>query len=1356
MLVFTIYYVSLHHHSLEDMRMKTDRWRHYCMIGLWIAMAAICKGANEIKVLGYQEGLSSNYVVGIAQDKYGFLWFATEEGLNRFDGSNFQAIYKTNGLPGNELNCVADDAKKPVMWIGTQRDGLCAFDYETNLFTYYKHDDKNPRSLITNDITSLYPASDGQLWISTYWRGVDRFNPTTGTFTHYNNETVKGLSSNKTWCVMDDGNGRLYIGHVLGGMSIIDLKRQKVIAHFSHSQEHNSLSGDDVHCIFKDKNDNIWIGTDNGLDLYDPLNNNFIHFVDNERLNRRIFDIKQFDQNLWLATEQGGIAIIDLSRRLFSPDNQPTISYITEGDHSDNLSGNSIRCLMRDRFGNVWAGMFGAGVNVIMPRQNAFTNVTHATYLKEKNTNAMSVLSVVLDSEQHIWAGTDGKGIEVYSPDGQKIATYQQNELSTIQTSYRDSKGRLWLGNFRYPAYVWTPQEKSFKKLLPSHIVDVRTFLEDKQNNVMLVGTSNGLYEVDMTTLEAKAKHTFKFLNDVRAIQKDTKGRIWIGFFGGGLEIYDANYRLLKRFITSENFPSNTVSQILRDHRGTMWIATAEGLVHFENVNNLHYTVYSTTNGLRNANIHAIAEDSKGNIWVSTNKGISCKHAASETISNYGHNENFLNGVFHSGAVAKDQEQNIYFGSSSGLYRFSPEHVMAHIETPEVYITGITFFMNDKEGTDSTLSLIGQDRLSLSYKEDIFHIRFNIQDYSLADQVEYSYRIKGLGKEAWQTTADNEITFRDLPPGHYLLQVRCRLRNQEWGEQYAELQIDIAPPFWLTWWAWSFYILCIIALVVYLLNAYKHRLRLEYLLMSEKREHEHQQSLNEERLRFYTNITHELRTPLTLIIGPLEDLAKNSDIPQKAKHRLAVIHQSAVRLNNLISELLEFRKMETQNRKLCVAKGNIVEAVREVCLKYEELNRKDSLNIRFLAPQNHIEMWFDKEVITIIVDNLVSNAIKYTEKGEVTITIDQKDKDVNISVADTGYGIAPEALSHLFERYYQAGGEHQVSGTGIGLSLVKSLVELHHASIKVNSTTGEGTCFSISLQADYNYPDDLHAEPQKSESPKQLIDMSETGIENSEMPTMLVVEDNKDIRDYIEESFSDQFAIHTASDGKEGLTMAQQILPDIIISDVMMPNMNGNQMCRTLKNDLNTSHIPIILLTAKDSLTAKEEGYDSGADSYITKPFSHSLLASRIKNLLKQRQRLSSVLTASAVQNDQTEKQAILKESLSKIDQDFYNTLNQYIDERISSEIDVNYLAEKLCMSTSTLYRKMKSLTGLSTIEYIRKYKMQYAERLMMEGKYTISEVAYMSGFNSINYFRRCFKEEFGDVPSDYLKKLKR
>ena len=257
------------------------------------------------------------------------------------------------------------------------------------------------------------------------------------------------------------------------------------------------------------------------------------------------------------------------------------------------------------------------------------------------------------------------------------------------------------------------------------------------------------------------------------------------------------------------------------------------------------------------------------------------------------------------------------------------------------------------------------------------------------------------------------------------------------------------------------------------------------------------------------------------------------------------------------------------------------------------------------------------------------------------------------------------------------------------------------------------------------------------------------------MPTMLIVEDNKDIQEYIEESFSNQFTIHTAQDGKEGLQMAQQIVPDIIISDVMMPNMDGNQMCSLLKNDLSTSHIPIILLTAKDSLLAKEEGYDSGADSYITKPFSHSLLASRINNLLKQRQRLSKVLSTPTTENSKTEKQTILKESLSKLDQDFYNTLNQLIDERISSEIDVNYLAEKLCMSVSTLYRKMKSLTGLSTVEYIRKYKMQYAERLMLEGKYTISEIAYMSGFNSINYFRRCFKEEFGDVPSDYLKKLR-
>jgi signal transduction histidine kinase/DNA-binding response OmpR family regulator/streptogramin lyase len=1322
---------------------------------LWIEAVAISLCANAIKVLGYHEGLSSNYVQAIAQDKYGFLWFATEEGLNRFDGSDFQTFYKTDGLSANQLNCVADDPERPVMWIGTQRDGLCAFDYEKCQFTNYFHDDNNPKSLITNDITSLYPAHDGQLWISTYWHGIDKLDQQSGTFTHFNRQTVKGLPSNQAWCVMDDGNGLLYIGHVTDGLSIIDIKSRKLVAHFSHTSEQSSLSGNDVHCIFKDKLGNIWVGTDNGLDLYDPMNRSFIHFTDNGRLKRRIFDIKQFGNSLWLATEQGGIAVIDLSRRFFSHEALPQINYISEGENSDNLNGNSVRSLFEDQFGNIWAGLYGGGVNVIMHRQDQFTCINRPPYIYKKNINAQSILSIVLDNEQNIWTGTDGKGVEVYSHDGKKLSSYQQKELSTIQASFHDSKGRLWFGNFRDNAYVWTPQGKAFRKVFASGGIDVRTFFEHRQAGIMLVGTNNGLYEVDMNTLEVKALHKFKFLNDVRAIQMDTKGRYWIGFFGGGLEIYNASFQLLKRFNTSQQFPSNTVNQIFKDHQGNMWVATPEGLVHFTGGKNWDFKVYTTTNGLKNANIHAIAEDAQGNIWLSTNKGISCKPKSSETISNYGHNEDFLYGIFLGSSVAVDNNNNIYFGSSSGLYRFSPENVMAYIETPKIFITGITIYRNDEGSTENTLTLIGQDHVTMDYRDNIFRIQFNIQDYSLADRVEYAYRMDGLGKDTWHITAENDITFRNLPPGKYQLQVRCRLRNQEWGTQYAEIEIVITPPFWRSWWAWTFYIICIIALVGYLLNAYNHRLRLEYLLQSEKREHEHQQSLNEERLRFYTNITHELRTPLTLIIGPLEDFAKNSEIPQKAKQKLAVIHQSALRLNNLISELLEFRKMETQNRKLCVAKGNIVETVKEVCLKYEELNRKDTLNIQFMTAQNMIEMWYDKEVITIMVDNLVSNAIKYTDQGHVTISIEQHDKEVKIAVADTGYGIPTEALPHVFERYYQASSAHQVSGTGIGLSLVKSLVELHHASINVESKPGEGTCFTITLQADNTYPEALHAETAKQVAAEKAVGMVESGVKNSEMPTMLIVEDNKDIREYIEESFSSQFTIHTAQDGKEGLQLAQKIVPDIIISDVMMPNMDGNQMCSLLKNNLATSHIPIILLTAKDSLIAKEEGYDSGADSYITKPFSHSLLASRINNLLKQRQRLSNVLGAPATDNSQTEKQTILKESLSKLDQDFYNALNQYIDERIASEIDVNYLAEKLCMSVSTLYRKMKSLTGLSTVEYIRKYKMQYAERLMLEGKYTISEIAYMSGFNSINYFRRCFKEEFGDVPSDYLKKLK-
>lgn len=529
---------------------------------------------------------------------------------------------------------------------------------------------------------------------------------------------------------------------------------------------------------------------------------------------------------------------------------------------------------------------------------------------------------------------------------------------------------------------------------------------------------------------------------------------------------------------------------------------------------------------------------------------------------------------------------------------------------------------------------------------------------------------------------------------------------------------------------------------------------------------EKEQKLNEERLRFFTNITHELRTPLTLILGPLDDISHSSDITKAVKHKLAVIHQSAVRLNELITQILEFRKTETDNRQLRVVKANVVDAVHQVSLKYEELAQKPDVAIKFVAPENPIMMYIDKEVIAIILDNLVSNAIKYTDQGNIDISVERRRSGehhlVDITVSDTGHGISAKALPHIFDRYYQENGTHQASGTGIGLSLVKKLVTLHHGEVKVESNLEQGTSFIVTLDENEIYPDALRgdenasAKLQGNDAASGVLNLEEAvlSVENGK-PLLLVVEDNREILDYVAESFVDEFDVLKAGDGREGLALALDKVPDVIISDVMMPNMDGNAMCRALKKDIRTSHIPIILLTAKDSFEAKEKGYDSGADSYITKPFTHSLLRSRILNLLQQRRR-DKMLIQESKETNLAQKKEQLRESLNKVDQEFFDKLNKLIEENISGDVDVNLIASNLAVSTSTLYRKMKALTGISTNEYIRKYKMQYAEHLLLEGKYSISEISFMVGMNSVAYFRRCFKAEYGEIPSEYLKKLQK
>ena len=1338
---------------------------------LWLLLLSVVSLAQpySVKQLGIEKGLSNNYVVSIAQDKQGFLWFATEEGLNKFDGTRFITYLKNEdltrqGITGNELNCLLDDPQDSILWIGTQRAGLNAYDYVNNTFLCYRHDGENPESLITDDVTKIVAATDGNLWITTYWRGVDYFDKKAGKFIHYNTQTVPGLASDNIWSVVDGGDGKLYMGHVHHGFSVLSLKDKKV-KNFMHDPEDPvSLPGNGVTCIYKDLSGNIWLGTDRGLALFNPEAENFIHFHHSEDgVPHTVFDIRQFDGNkLWIAMEFGGIAILDLTQRMFLSPDQVRFQYIKEGDDEYSLSNSTVRCLFQDSFKNVWAGMWGGGIN-FLSHESSYFNVYSYSPIQHSGSslNNKTASSVCVARDGKLWIGTDGGGINVFDK-GKRVAVYKEEtgDLTdnSIQAALCDSEGNLWFGSFMGGVDFYDVKKKSFHQIFPKDKTgeDVRALYEDAE--YVWIGTSNGIYKVRLHD-KGIADHYTVENNLVRCISKDNLNRLWIGTFGGGLGVFDEHFQCVKLFNVTSLFPSNTINTVYMDSQNRMWIGTGEGLVCFPSSQSWDYKVYRSEEGLSNVHIRAITEDNHGNIWVSTNKGISCLLKDKEVFYNYDHWDNVPMGNFMSGSVAEAKDGTLHFGSINGLCRFNPDQVLEKRESPAAIITEMRIFgpLRDTDSNEKVMALEGQSEVRLSYMQNNFSVTFNIQNYALADQVEYAYMLKGL-ENSWYTVTDpNNVTFRNIPPGNYCFQVKTRIRNQEWADEIASLDIRIDPPVWLTWWAKLFYILSGVSVLYFILHAYKKKLDMESLYELEKKNHEQEQELNNERLRFYTNITHELRTPLTLILGPLEDMQKSNSLSGKDSQKISVIHQSAIRLLNLINQILEFRKTETQNKKLCVSRDNLAALVHEIGLKYKELNRKPEIDFCLEIEQEDMSLFFDKEVVTIILDNLISNAIKYTEKGTITLGLHQVVRNnihhTEISVSDTGFGIAPDALPHIFDRYYQEGSEHQASGTGIGLALVKNLVVLHEGEIRVESSLNVGSTFYVSLLTDNTYPHVLHADSTEKTSDEK--DEKEENIEpvHSGKRILLIVEDNRDICDYIVESFSDDFEVRTAANGEQGLEQALGCIPDIIVSDIMMPVMNGIVMCRKLKEDLRTSHIPIILLTAKDSLQDKEEGYQVGADSYLTKPFSATLLHSRIHNLLESRKLLAERFNTNSILID---KRAAVTESMNKLDNEFLEKINKLIEDRLSSEkIDIGYLSDAMCMSNSTLYRKMKALTGLSTNEYIRKIKMQYAERLLLEGKYNISEVAFKVGINSTVYFRQCFKDEFGMAPSDYLKKIK-
>ena len=1339
------------------------------------AAASDCRAqypTGRVMQLNSSNGLSNDYVKSIAQDSLGSIWIATEGGLNRFDGHTFQ-VYTTDnsGLTSNELNSVYYDHPIKTVWISTQRDGLCFYDYELDSIYPYTVMD----GLVTNDIPHISKAHDGGIWVTHYHFGAQhwsRYENESKTRFTYNNVSDKDTGEplpHPSWVTVDDMEGHLYMGHVNDGMSIIDMSTNSCRTFRHDPDDPNSLPGDEVFTICIDNNGIVWIGTDGGVASYNPSNETFSRIVHrpndpNSLIPGIIMDIKQMKNgDIWFASSQGGVSILSLKTHAFVKPEEFKFQNLVSSDIPNGINGSNFRTILQDSYGNIWLGSYRNGIDFISSAPRLFSRVEYHDHYSS-NFRHKAAWSLAIDNQGRLWIGGENE-IACRQHDG-KIKTIplynaEMHPHTLVRSLYFDSDGHLWIGTDESGAMVYNPTDGRFTPLrgIPR---DIRAIYEDPEGRIY-IGTIDGLFSATKRFKTAYEPVISSQLEDrsIQEIYRDKSGRLWIGTFGKGLSIFDRNDSLIAQLRIEEGFPSNAVNSMMTDSKDRVWVATRKGAAVFENPDSIRsFRIINPCAENSSLQVRSIEEDADGHIWLSTDKNLVKLDDSLQPVTTYDYYGDLHLNSFLDHSSVTDTNGMMYFGSLNGLFEFDPRRLSNPRQQPPPVITHFYVLESHDSVIDGKQEYrIDNGKVELPYDKNNISISVSTPDYSFNGEVEYSYYMEGIDN-VWHTVGNDQcVVFRNLRPGKYVFRVRSRMFGNEWSEETASMQIAIAPPLWLTWWAKVLYGLSAIALIALIARNYKRRLKLKQTLEIERQNSQNRQLLNEERLRFYTNITHELRTPLTLILGPLEDLLSDKDLSSRHTAKIQLIHDSSTRLLNLINGILEFRKTETQNRKLSVEKANLSNLVREIGFRYKELNRNPNVRYAIDIDSDDTEIYFDPDMVTIILDNLLSNANKYTSEGCITLgmrTVEENGvKYTDLTVSDTGHGISHEALTHIFERYYQAKSPYQASGSGIGLALVKSLAELHHATLSVSSEVDKGTSFTLRLLTDNTYPDALHG--RRSEMKKNTVETDApktVEAEPDDKPILLVVEDDADIRQYVANSLSDEFTVLTAGDGNEGLKLTLEKIPDIVVSDIMMPIMDGISLCRAIREEISTSHVPIVLLTARDSINDKEEGYKAGADSYLTKPFSAKLLRSRLHNLLDKRRRLADAMMSNSPRYDTEHTESTEPPvSINPLDTKFIDKITGIIEANLELEkMDIAFIAGEMAMSHSTLYRKVKAVTGMSVNEFIRKVKLRKAASMLLSGSHTVSEISYMTGFSSVAYFRQCFKAEFGSAPSEYSK----
>lgn len=1362
----------------------------FILLGLILAWGPV-SAQNEIHFshLGMQDGFANSRANTIIQDRKGFIWVGTWNGLNRYDGYNcvtYQpGFHDSLSVSNREIVELMEDSNG-FIWIGTSY-GLSRLDPETGIFKNYQ---------FRNRILSLCEDKNGQLWIGTWSGGLYRFNPETGESVHY-------LASDIVSDVHVDSRGILWAATYYGLLR--KMPDQDEFVRFIADSSGNSISNSVVTQIAESADGSLWVGTwGGGVDRISLLDDGQSMQFSNFKLNGKTDDAGvvsrlYYDQfhNLWIGTWNDGLRMLPENQQKRSPADAELIAYHKEADNPASLSDAGISALCVDHAGILWVGAATIDRAAVSERG---INRYKLPATKDELTRKRTVRAFAEFRNQLFVAAGNSlfqyeRKQEQYFLRTQYTSLGYPNGNNTVRSSSildlkSDSTG-LWIGTedaglIFYPYSNQLLLDKS--KVQYFNHQSATPISGDKVCSIVLSRHHPGVLwlgtlQSGITKLErgADGRYASRFFsvgagslsdNNIRTMYEDSFGKIWIGTQDGLNSIDPETKQFQQFFYTVEDTNSlndNVINTIFEDSSGNLWVGTNSGLnkrIEHTTANRPRMIQFKGFPGeayLNNEIVTNLFEDASGNLWVRMYRGFIKLNIKDEKVAGQYFSRDYENLMLQRNSSSRFRNGQVILDAQNGFLTFFPDSIVKNSISPHAVITGLKVLNQSVDGNSELQQRLGlsktipyTEQLELSYKDKMITIEFSAMDYKSAGKNEFSYKLEGFDNQWNNVGARNTATYTNLPPGKYTLKVKAKNSDGVWSEDAASLALQINPPFWKTTWAYLVYLLIIIGLL-YFFNQYSVvRAQVKSELKFEKLKTEELSRLNEMKSFFLTDITHELKTPLSLILGPANELAGDKSLNATASRHAGLIKSSANKLLHLVNQLLEFRRIEKGiPDELRLQTVDVSSLLEDISAMFRAMSESRRINYQLSLPPSRIVAMLDPDKFEKILFNLISNAFKYTrDHGAIRVLVGLNQTasttaELIIKVEDNGIGIAEKHKNKIFERFYQVNEIRTQSTGGIGLYMTKALIDQHNGSIELESEPGKGSCFTVHLP--YIAASLPEPEVHEATAETELTVVSETDDEPTSEATkltVLVLEDERELNEFLVNGLSPEFRVISAFNGAEGLQLAQSEMPDLILSDIMMPEMDGFEFCKRLRKDLNSSHIPVVFLTAKTMQEDELKGLRLGAVDYIFKPFNLDALKLKLQNILVSRRQMQERL-----RTEQLLEPELIE--LSSLDEEFLKQAVEAVQNNLDNPaFDVEAFSNELGASANQVYRKIKALTGQTAKEFIRNQRLKIAAGMLAQKKRNISEIIYMVGFSSPSYFTRCFKEFYGCTPKEYIEKF--